>query len=208
MNVLLFKLLILGFMIVLIGLYLYIIIKNRENFDSKDSDPNTIPITTSIATTVTSSQTTQPISIQLLNQIAIQLKISVRRIQNLTYNGDISKQTLSVSFTILDPNIIETHNGETNAHTTASNANNLFTQNIFTVNINGVNIKLTKINKNTTNSVPNATLNKSSYFNNTGLEDISKYSLNKYISAPNDPSLTNFYNLKMDKNYKINPVLE
>jgi hypothetical protein len=65
MNLLHFKLLILGFMILLIGLYLYIIIKNKEHFNVSPPE--------------------SPISTQLLNQIASKLKVSVRRIQNLTY---------------------------------------------------------------------------------------------------------------------------
>lgn len=174
-------------MILLIGLYLYIIIKNKENFEI------TIP---------------QTISTQLLAQIAIKLGVSVRRIQNLIYNGDISKQTLAVSFTILDPNIIEIQNGEPNSQTTASNANNLFIKNQFIVQIDSVNIQLTKINRNTASVVPNATVDNSMYFNNTGLQDISRYSLQTYRKVPNDTSLTHFYNLKIDDNYKINPTLE
>lgn len=189
MNLLLFKLLILGLMILLIGLYLYIIIKNKENF------------------VTTMSQT---ISTQLLAQIASKLGVSVRRIQNLTYNGDLSNQSLSVSFTILDPNMIEIQNGEPNAQTTASNANNLFIKNKFIVQIDGVNIQLTKINRTTRNdsAVPNVTIDNSMYFNNTGLQDISRYALQTYKDVPTDASLTHFYNLKMDSNYKINPTLE
>ena len=175
-------------MILLIGLYLYIIIKKRENFD------NTIP--------------QSPISTQLLNQIASKIKVSVRRIQNLVYNGDISKQMLSVSFTILDPNVIELQNGESNAQTIANNVNNLFIQNQMTVQINGINILLSKINQTRAHIIPNAKVDNSIYFNNNGLQDISKYALQTYKEVPNDASLTNFYNLKIDSNYKINPVLE
>lgn len=190
MNLLLFKLLILGLMILLIGLYLYIIIKNKENFVITDSNLS--------------------INTQLLAQIAVKLGISVRRIQNLTYNGDLSNQSLSVSFTILDPNMIEIQNGEPNAQTTASNANNLFIKNQFIVQIDGVNIQLTKINRTTGNdsAIPNVTIDNSMYFNNTGLQDISRYAQQTYRKAPNDASITQFYNLKIDSNYKINPVLE
>lgn len=174
-------------MIMLIGLYLYIIIKNKEHFNV--SPPQS------------------PISTQLLNQIASKLKVSVRRIQNLTYSGDISKQILAVSFTILDPNVIEIQNGESNAQTIASNANNLFFQNQMTVQINGINILLSKINQTSAN-ISNTSVDNSIYFNNTGLQDISKYALQTYREVPNDASLTNFYNLKIDSNYKINPVLE
>lgn len=190
MNLLLFKLLILGLMILLIGLYLYIIIKNKENFIITDSNLS--------------------INTQLLAQIASKLGVSVRRIQNLTYNGDLSNQSLSVSFTILDPNMIEIQNGEPNAQTTASNANNLFIKNQFIVQIDGVNIQLTKINRTTGNdsAIPNVTIDNSMYFNNTGLQDISRYALQTYKDVPTDASLTHFYNLKIDSNYKINPTLE
>lgn len=174
-------------MILLIGLYLYIIIKNKENFE----------------TTIQ-----QTISTQLLAQIATKLRVSVRRIQNLSYNGDLSTQKLSVSFTILDPNIIEIQNGEPNAQTTASNAHNLFIKNQFIVQIDGVNIQLTKINQNNAGVVPNATMDNSMYFNNTGLQDVSRYALQTYKDVPTDASLTHFYNLKIDSNYKINPTLE
>jgi len=198
MNLLIFKLLILGLLVLLIGLYLYIIIKNKEHFDT------TTPITAQPTQSIQ-----QTISIQLLNQIALTLGVSVRRISNITYNGDISNQNLAVSFTILDPNVIELQSGEPNSQTTTSNANNLFNQNQFIVQINGVNVMLSKINPNSTsNGTPNATVNISSYFNNTGLQDIAKYAQQAYREVPNDASLTHFYNLKIDSNYNINPVLE
>jgi hypothetical protein len=50
-------------------------------------------------------------------------------------------------------------------------------------------------------------LDNSIYFNNSGLHDISTYANNKYISAPNDKSLTQFYELKYDTKFKLNPVL-
>lgn len=191
MNLLLFKLLILGFIILLIGLYLYIIIKKKETFDNNNNTILELPIST-----------------QLLAQIASKLQVSVRRIKNITYSGDLSSQSLAVSFTILDPNVIEIQNREPNAQTTASNANNLFIRNKFIVNINGINILLSKINKTTAKLISNTTVDNSIYFNNTGLQDISKYALQTYREIPNNASLTHFYNLKIDSNYKINPVLE
>ena len=71
-----------------------------------------------------------------------------------------------------------------------------------------INILLSKINQTNANIIPNAKVDNSIYFNNTGLQDISKYALQTYREVPNDASLTNFYNLKIDSNYKINPVLE
>lgn len=187
MKLLHLKLLILSIMILLISLYLYIIINKRENFSTIQE---------------------LPISIQLINQIASKLRISVRRIQNLIYNGDLSNQSLAVSFIILDPNVIEIQNGEANAQAVASNANNLFIQNNFIVYINGIKILLSKIHKNSMDLIPNATIDNSIYFNNIGLKYISNYAQQKYRQVPNDTLLTHFYNLEIDENYKIKPVLE
>jgi hypothetical protein len=181
-----FKLLILVLAVLIIAIYLHIIIKNKENFIGDIND--------------------QPISIQLLGQIAAKLGVSVRRIQNLIYNGDVATQILSVSFTILDPNVIEVNNGEKNAQTVANNAYSLFVNNNFIVKINNINVRLSKTNSNSNNS-PTATLDNSVYFNNTGLLDISNYSQQKYIQVPNDPSMTHFYSLKMDSNFNLKPVL-
>jgi hypothetical protein len=184
-----FKSLILGIIIVLIILYLYIIIK-KENFYLQPS------------------QSSQPISGQLTSQIASKLGVSVRRIQNIVYNGDVRTQSLSVSFTILDTNVIELQSGEPNLQTAANNANNLFNNNQFTVQINNVNIMLDKINKIPGGGGTHNAIDYSSYFNNTGLQDVSKFAEQSFREVPNDPALTRFYNLKIDNNYKINPVLE
>jgi hypothetical protein len=197
MNLLIFKVLVLGIVILLIGLYLHIIINAK---------------TTTTTTTKTNERfdngndTIQPISIQLTDQIAIKLGISIRRIQNLSYSGDLSNQSLIVSFTILDPNIIENANGEPNAQTAASNANSLFDRNNFVVKINNVNIRLNKTSQN--KSASNTTTDISTYFNNTGLLEISDYAMQKYNQVPNDSSLTRFYNLTLDRNYNVKPVLE
>jgi hypothetical protein len=156
------------------------------------------------------------ISTQLLSEIALILGISVRRIQNLTYVGDLDSRTLAVSFTILDNNVIEMSNGEPNAQTVANNVMNLFNTNNFIVTINGVKTKLTRINTSRVNdtsssSLPNQQLSRyASYFNNKGLLDISEHAKNKYNKVNTDSSLTNFFKLKIDSNnnYKIEPVLE
>jgi hypothetical protein len=44
-------------------------------------------------------------------------------------------------------------------------------------------------------------------FDNPDLKEISTYSNNKYISVPNDASLTNFYKLGVDNNFNIVPQL-
>ena len=185
MDLLIFKLLILGIIILLIGLYLHITI--NKNKIQKDKFGNI------------------PISTQLYDQIAAKLGVSVRRIQNLSYTGDLSTQTLMVSFTIMDPNLIENANGEPNAQTVASNANNLFARNNFIVKIDDVNVRLTKTYQ--TSGIPSATQNYGLYFNNTGLQEIADYSLQAYNKVPNDPELTQFYNLQLDKNFNVKPVL-
>lgn len=222
------KLLILGLIILLLGLYFHIIIK-KETFGSavdsieiREELPGTDVIILDGVNNAdklsVSDLPTLTISTELISQIANKLNISIRRIQNLIYNGDLSKQHLAVSFTILDPNIIEANKGETNAQTAADTANTLFMQNAFTVKINNINIMLSKINntstdsktssKTSTSNTPYATVNMSTYFNNTSLQDISKYALQTYREVPNDASLTNFYSLKIDNNYNINPVLD
>ena len=156
------------------------------------------------------------ISTQLLSEIALILGISVRRIQNLTYVGDLESRSLAVSFTILDNNVIEMSNGESNSQTVANNVMNLFNTNNFIVTINGVKIKLTRINTSSnanasSSNLPNQPLSKyASYFNNQGLLDISEHARNKYNKVNTDSSLTNFFKLKIDNNndYKIVPVLE
>ena len=48
----------------------------------------------------------------------------------------------------------------------------------------------------------------SSYFKNEGLKEIITYSNNKYITVPNDESITKFYTLEADKEYKLRPILK
>lgn len=192
MNLIIFKVLVLGILILIIGLYLHIIINSKTNTNTNERFGN-------------GNDTIQPISIQLTTQIAVKLGISIRRIQNLSYSGDLSTQSLTTSFTILDPNIIENANGEPNAQTAASNANILFDRNNFIVKINNVNVKLNKSGQNT---ATRPTTDLSTYFNNTGLLEISDYAMQKNNQVPNDSSLTRFYNLTLDKNYNVKPVLE
>lgn len=46
-----------------------------------------------------------------------------------------------------------------------------------------------------------------SIFQNKDLLEISKYAINKYVSVPNDPALTNFYKLEVDENYNVMPKI-
>ena len=148
MHPLLFKLLVLIPLIVLLGILTYK--KINESFD----DPNdTTTGTTTKPMTTTTPQTTVPpalISTQLTTGIASLLGVSVRRITNLNYFGDLSTQTLAVSFTVLDPNLIESSKNEMTAVYVANNANALFNQGNFVVPINGVNMRLTKMNQSNT----------------------------------------------------------
>ncbi len=215
MTQLLNKILILIILVILIVLYIYIIINNTDNTDKFVNNTDT-DIDNSIQKLEETSNTTsaKTISTLLQEQLALKLNISYRRLTNIKYTGNLDNKILNISFTILDTNLNEMTNGEQNTQTVVNNANNLFNTNNFIVNINGVNINLHKINnKNNTNNNVNDNVNdnngidKSIYFNNSGLQDISTYANNKYISAPNDKTLTQFYELKYDTKFKLNPVL-
>ena len=143
------------------------------------------------------------ISIELAAEIARVLNVSVRRIVNITYTGDITSGKINVSFTILEPNFGETINNETNANAVGILANNYFISNNFNVIINGLSVKLTKTQSSTT---PQLTLN-SDFYNNKGLLAISDYAKNKYTASPTDVSLTNFYKLDIDSNFILAPKL-
>jgi hypothetical protein len=170
--------------VMLFYIYMYI---SKENFDNQTTVPQI-------------TQQLLPISNQLTNEIARVLKISPRRIQNLSYTGDITSNQLKVSFVILDANLNEYAKKEINNIDAGKNANSLFETGNFVVTINNKNVLLSKIN-----TTP--TINDSFVFDNKGLLDISKYSQNAYISVPNDSSLTKFYKLEIDKNLNIVPRL-
>lgn len=174
-----------SFLLIFVFLYLYIQI---ESFDTN------IPVST---------LNQQTISTQLSSEISRVLSISVRRIFNLTFYGDISLSQLQVSFTILEPNLTEMSNKEINATDAAQKSNNLFAANNFIVFVNGNRIIISKLNKTPTPSTTSLGV----FFNNTSLNDIANYSQNKYTSMPNDTSLTNFYKLDIDNNYNIAPKI-
>jgi hypothetical protein len=190
-----FTRIILAILVLLItSLYYYIIITNQTRTQNNKKE-----LFYNISRTV---------SEQLTKEIAVKLGISVRRIKNITYTGDMNQNRLNVSFTIIDPNIIEINNGEPNTLTASNNANELFYQNRFTVNINGNNIMLYKINQTSRDSNENiSSKSLEKYFNNTGLLDISDYADQKYKIVSNDSSMTRFYKLELDSNYNIKPVL-
>jgi hypothetical protein len=208
MHPLLFKLLILIPLIALLGILTFK--KINESFDN----PNDSTITTTIPMTTTTPQTTIPaelISTQLTTGIAAVLGVSVRRITNLNYTGDIGTQTLAVSFTVLDPNLIETSKNELAAVAAANYANALFTQGNFIVPINKINVRLTKINENRNENNTIGTsipiLDPASYFNNKGLLDTANYAKQVYDTVPVDSAATRFFTLQPDSNFNLMPVM-
>jgi hypothetical protein len=207
MHPLLFKILILIPLLALLGILIYK--KINESFDGAPTD-ETQPATTPPATTIPA--TTIPaalISTQLTTGIAGLLGVSVRRITNLDYSGDVSTQTLAVSFTVLDSNLLESGKGELSAATVANNANNLFAQGNFVVPINGMNVRLTKTGTSGGGiggtSIP--TQDPASYFNNKGLLDSASYARQVYDTVPVDSAATRFFTLQPDKNFNLAPVL-
>ena len=176
------KFILLCIILIILCLFLYLYVK-IENFD------NSIPTTTANIA----------ISSQLTTAIANMIGVSPRRISNLSYTGDISKHQLNVSFTILEANLTELSNNEMKEVDATNFSNGLFKSENFIININNQSILL---NQNQTNNTSTTTAN---YFNNTSLIAIANYAKNKYISVPNNDSLTNFYKLDIDNNYKVNP---
>jgi len=201
MHPLLFKLLVLIPLIVLLGILTYK--KINESFD----DPNdTTTGTTTRPMTTTTPQTTVPpalISTQLTTGIASLLGVSVRRITNLNYSGDLNMQTLEVSFTVLDPNLIESSKNEMTAVDAANNANALFNQGNFIVPINGVNVRLTKMNQTENTDSRTPLLDPASYFNNKGLLDTANYARQVYDTVPVDSAATKFFTLQPDSNFNL-----
>ena len=177
------------FTLILLLLFIYFYVK-KENFDN--NTPNLTPNIT-IPNTIT---------VQLKNEIAKVLEISPARIYNLVSEGDIRTNILKVDFNILDGSI--NYKTEKTQFQAEKQALSLVTNDIFFVKINNQPIKLRKINTIRSDS---AFVDTSIYFNNKGLQNISKYSNNKYITVPNDESLTKFYTLQVDKEYKLKPIL-
>lgn len=218
MHLLLFKILILIPLLVLLGILTYK--KINETFDNRNS---TIKSTLANLTETTAPQTTAPqinisnalISTQLTIGIASILGVSVRRITNLDYSGDINKQSLAVSFSILDPNLIEASKNELSAVKVANNANDLFSKGNFIIPINGINVKLTKINQNSnydninsnSNNSDMQEINYANYFNNKGLLDTANYAKQIYDTVPVDSAATRFFTLQPDNNFNLIPIL-
>lgn len=186
------KIALISFVLIFIYLYLYV---KLESFNSNSAPTNPLP-TFAIPTLKPDA----PINNQLLSEIARVLRVSKRRITSLIFEGDISSGSLQVMFKILDPNAAEITNNEAISKDAAMLANTLTLNNNFKVFINGIAVILSKLNKSKKNI--------NAFFDNTNLLDISDYSKSKYISVPNDESLTKFYKLDIDKNFNIAPTIK
>lgn len=187
--------------LILIYLYYYVKIESFDDSDLETEIPTDPQLTLDDVIIPEKTVPTLTMSSEIMLGISTTLGISQRRISNLLFSGDISTGTLSVSFTILEPNVIEFSKKEPSASDAAKMANNLFGSSSFIVNINSQNITLVKFNDTSVNNIDD------NVFDNTGLKDIANYANNKYISVPNDSSLTNFYKLDFDKYFNIIPTI-
>lgn len=190
------KIALISFILIFIYLYLYVKLESFDGSTITTIPQNTNPLPTFAIPTI---KPDLPISNQLSSEIARVLRISKRRISNLIFKGDISSGKLQVMFNILDPNAAEIVNNESMSKDVAMLAHTLTLNNNFKVLINGLNVMLDKI------QTSNKDINK--FFDNTNLLDITDYSNSKYISVPNDESLTKFYKLNIDKNFNIVPSI-
>ena len=171
--------------ITLISLYIY---SKKENFDS-DNTPQ--------------SQEQLPTSVQLRNEISRLLDISKSRIHNLIYEGDIKLNSLRIDFDILDNNFNENIQNEISKDEAGKKAIDLIRNDKFIVRINDKSVIIRPILQ----SNRDKEIQKYKYFDNDGLKEVVDYANNKYITVPNDESLTNFYTLGFDKDYKLEPKI-
>jgi len=170
--------------ITLILLYIYC---KKENFTSPQP---------------TIKEEQKPIDVQVRDEISRVLEISKIRIYNLVIEGNINKNELMVDFDILDNNFNKVQN-EISKDQAIKKTIKLINNDMFFIKINNKSIILRKF----LNRDKQIQTNLEKHFNNEGLKDISKFVKNKYISVPNDESLTNFYTLGFDKNYNIIPKI-
>lgn len=140
-----------------------------------------------------------PISNQLTSEIGRVLDISSSRIINLQYTGDPISGSLMVGFFILEPTAADLAKGQPSAADAAKLAQQMTISETFKVFVNGYKVTLKKLPK------PDSDTNK--YFDNPALKDVANYAIQKSISVPNDPALTNFYKLGFDSNFNVVPQL-
>jgi len=171
--------------ITLISLYIY---SKKENFNSDNS---------------TIKEERKPISVQLRNEISRLLDISTSRIHNLIYEGDIKLNSLRIDFDILDNNLNQNIQNEISKDEAGKKAIKIMRNDKFIVRINDKSVILRPILQ----SRKQKEFDKTKFFNNEGLKEVVEYANNKYITVPNDESLTNFYTLNIDKNYNIIPKI-
>jgi len=169
--------------LLLIFLYLY---SKKENFEDDQTTQSTLPIST-----------------QLRNEIGSLLNISPSRINNLDYEGNLLMNTLRIHFDIHDNNLDETLNNEPSKMEAKKIVDTLMLTDKFIVSINNRTVILRKMIPKTEKTK----IEKSRFFDNQGLKEISRYADKKYISVPNDESLTKFYTLGFDKDYNLEPKL-
>jgi len=181
--------------LLIIFIFLYIYIK-KENF--------IIEQTTTINAQTINAQERQSIGTQLRNEISRLLEISPSRIHNLKYEDDIIKfNVIRVDFDILDNNLTENLQNEITKNEAQIMALNLINNDNFIVRINNKSIIVKRLLPDRTSNE----INKTNFFDNKGLHNIVNYTKNKYISVPNDKSLTHFYTLGFDTNYNIVPKI-
>ena len=154
---------------------------------------------TLLPTTTSPALSNQPISVQLRSEIGRVLGISPLRISDLKYKGNINLNSLIVDFDILDANINQKVINEISKADAKKLAINLISQDNFFVKINNKSIIIRFLKPEGSPGV--------SFFDNEGLKELKKYATNKYVSVPNDESLTKFYTLGYDANYKLVPKL-
>jgi hypothetical protein len=171
--------------LIIILLFIYICVK-KENFEN-----NQTPTSTSLSQ--------QPISVQIRSEIARILEISPLRIDKLNYEGEISSNALTVDFDVLDANIDEKVLNEISSIDASKLAVKLMNQDNFFIKINNKTVILRYLHPESPRDLSN--------FDNQGLKELEKYAKNKYISVPNDESLTKFYTFGHDDNYNLVPKI-
>lgn len=143
----------------------------------------------------------------LTKQIADKLNISQRRILNLTYEAKLTNGLLNATFIIDEPNFIETYNGEPTKENAQKQLDSFILLKQFTINVTGIPALLnyyyvdsTATNLNSKEAV--YYYKNPRYFNNTGLLDLIDYTHKVYNVVPTDISLTKFYTLDFDADFK------
>lgn len=164
--------------IILILLIICIYVKNEESFQNTT------------------------ISNQIIDQLSKILKISPRRITNLDFNpNSLPEGRLFITFDLFQPNVTELNAKEEVADKVAELYNKLVSNNNLKIKINNQDILIQK-------KITNNKINQETYFNHKNLLNIEKYAKKKYQVVPTDDSMTKFFKLTIDNNYKITPKME